>query len=281
MIEPVKPFLGSRKNYNESSIIIFSVPLDATTTFRPGARFGPSSIRDASYVLEEHDYITGEDILDVPFHDLGELQLSGDLSTALNEIKEAADKILKDSKKPLALGGEHLITYPLIQAMIKKYSDLHVIVFDAHTDLRDEYLGLKTSHATVMRRVYDLLGPKRLYQFGVRSGSKEEKEFSQGRIIGSSFPGKNLLNQLKAKPVYLSIDIDVLEPASAPGTGTPEPCGWSTKELINSITALRGLNVIGADLVEVSPHHDPSGITAINAARAVRELLHLLHKTNY
>lgn len=261
--------------------VILGIPLDETVTFRPGTRFGPSSAREYAPALEHYSLRQKRALVPDNYYDAGDLVLPmGNVERALATIEVAVSSVLEKGQKFMAIGGEHLITYPLVQAMLVKYPDLVVIQFDAHADLRSEYTGTKFSHATVMRRVVELLGPGRLYQLGIRSADEEELKESQGRshIFYHQVlePLKKIMPELADKPVYLSIDIDVVDPAFAPGTGVPEPGGITSQELLDALGYLAGTNIVGVDLVEVAPAYDFSGQTGLLAAAVVRESLLLL-----
>ncbi|HVB10404.1 MAG TPA: agmatinase [Bacillota bacterium] len=262
-------FLGSG---DHGDIVLFGVPLDLTTSFRPGTRFGPAAIRAASDVLEDWSLALGKGLADVPFRDVGDIDLApGDLEGSLAAIEKAARKI---EGLPIALGGEHLITWPLVRVAASRHPNLHILQMDAHADLRDDYHGLRYSHATVMRRCAELLGPERIHQFGIRSAIEEEVRWAAALFPFDVLkPLHQVGDELGQAPVYVSIDIDVADPAFAPGTGTPEPGGIDARELLAAVAALRGLNVVAADVVEVAPAYDPGGITAALAAKVVRELI--------
>lgn len=270
--EKTRPFMASSE---DGPFTIVGVPLDITTSYRPGTRFGPSAIREASYGLEEYDILGGRDLREIRFSDSGDLVISGSPEKATSQIREAIEYLLKKGQRPIILGGEHLLTFPVIDVMRRNIEDLHVIILDAHADMMDEYNGLKLSHATTARRISEVISPKRIFQFGIRSASKEEAEYykTTGIFYSLDFPEDDFFETLRGKDVYLSIDIDVLDPAFAPGTGTPEPCGWGPKEVISFLKRLKGIRLSGADIVEVSPPFDPSGITSILAARLIREIL--------
>lgn len=260
---------------------IFGVPLDETTSFRPGTRFGPSSARDASYGLEEFSIRQQKVVLSHKYYDAGDLVLPfGNVRNSLDIIEQAASEILKANKKFFVVGGEHLITYPLVRSLVARYPDMLVIQFDAHIDFRSRYTGTEYSHATVMKRVVELLGPGHVYQLGIRSGDEDELEeaqrLSQVHFYSVLEPLKSILAQIGNTPVYITIDIDVVDPAFAPGTGTPEPGGITSGELLDSLSILAGKNIIGADLVEVAPAYDGTGQTGLLAAAIVRESLLLL-----
>lgn len=274
---PQSRFLGAETDPAQAKLIIFGAPMDATVTFRPGARLAPGRIRELSVAIETYSPYQDLDLEELPVADIGDLLLPlADIEAALKVIGEAAAEIHSQGKIPGVLGGEHLVSLPLIAVAHKAYPDLCVLHLDAHTDLRQTWEGEDLSHSTVMRRVVELLGPGRLWQLGVRSGTGAE--FAYARQVGHLLSGTEgelagLVEQLKGKPVYLSLDIDVLDPAFAPGTGTPEAGGLSSKELLQIIsTVVPQLNVCGFDLVEVAPNYDPSDRTIILAATLLREL---------
>lgn len=267
---------GINKEYAESELVLFGIPFDGTVSNRPGTRFGPRGIRRELDGLETYSPYLKRDLVDYSICDLGDIELNfGNTKETLRRIRKETDEIVSDGKKTLALGGEHLVSYPLIEAYQKKYPSLVVIHLDAHADLRDEYLGEVWSHATVMRRVISCLKPGCLYQFGIRSGTREEFDFAREHT--HLYPYQldempNVLKTLGKVPIYVSIDLDVIDPSAFPGTGTPEPGGVSFKELIQAIHALVGCNVVGADVVELSPQYDVSGVSDVTAAKVVREL---------
>ena len=261
--------------------IVFGIPLDETTSFRPGTRFGPLAARESSMALEQFSLRQQRTLVQDNYYDAGDLILPmGNVENALKVIETAATEILDKGQKFMAIGGEHLITYPLVKSVIEKYPDLIVIQFDAHADLRSRFTGTAFSHGTVMRRVIELLGPGRLYQLGIRSADEEEIRETAG--LSKVFfyevfePLKKIMPELRGKPVYLSIDIDVVDPAFAPGTGVPEPGGITSQELLNALAYLSGTNIVGVDLVEVAPAYDSTGQTGLLAAAVVRESLLLL-----
>ena len=276
-------FQSCDKNYEESSVVIFSLPMDATCSFRPGTRFAGPAIRQDSIGLEWYSPYFDMDLKNYNTCDIGDLDLPmGDVEKDLDEISRVTKLILDDNKKTMMIGGEHLVTLGTIREYVKKYPDLHIIHFDAHTDLREEFLGRELSHATVLRKCYDLLGDGRIYQFGIRSGdSSEFKWASEGHTHLRKFDLVGLdkcIEELKDKPVYITIDLDVLDPSVFPGTGTPEAGGITYKELQQAILDMRGLhNIVGADMVELSPHYDQSGVSTAVACKVLRELVLLLH----
>ena len=273
-------FLASSDNYAEARAVLVGLPFDATTSFRPGARWGPQAIRNVSEVLEEYSPYLQKDLGEVSFYDAGDLELSpGQVEASLKQIKAAAADLLEAGKLPIFLGGEHLVSYPLIQAAYRRYPDLAVLHFDAHADLREEYLGARLSHATVMRLVAEEIGSGRLYQFRIRSGTWGEFAYGQQHtnffMDAITTPLSKLAPELaqRQRPLYVSIDIDVLDPAYAPGTGTPEPGGCTPQEIFKAIQLLKDANVVAFDLVELCPAYDQSSITAVLAAKIVREAI--------
>ncbi len=271
-------FIGSSENYEQSEIVIFGAPMDLTVSYRPGTRQGPHAIRQASHALEEYSIDLDRDLAHYSYYDAGDALLPfGAVKENLRRISAVTARILAGGKKPFVLGGEHLISCAVIQEMAKKNPGLAVVHFDAHADLRDEFLGQRFSHATVMRRVVEVIGGKNLFQFGIRSGAKEEFAFARAntntyldRIIE---PLVENLPRLRGRPVYVSLDIDVADPAYAPGTGTPEPGGCSAGEIIKAVHLLGGLDIVGFDLVEVSPLYDSSERTGLLAAKLIREAI--------
>lgn len=271
-------FLGATDDYGEARVVLFGVPMDFTTSFRPGTRHGPARVREVSPGIEEFSSYTGRELGDVPFYDAGDVAVTyGDVRASLERAAGAAAGILADRKVPFGLGGEHLVSLPLILAAAKAHPRLCVVHVDAHADLRPDYLGQAESHATVMRRVADRVGPENIFQFGIRSGSREEWEFGKSQTRFHPFevlqPLRRALPELAGRPIYVSIDIDVLDPAFAPGTGTPEPGGITSAELLAVVHALRGQQVVGCDIVEISPPYDQSERTAVMGALLVREAL--------
>jgi len=270
---------GIFSRYAESDVVIFGVPFDGTASYRPGTRFGPSAIRQEIDGIETYSPYLDRDLSDYKICDLGDMPMNfGDTKKALDSIKSEVASILSDNKKTVVIGGEHLISLPLIEAYIEKYPNLNVIHFDAHADLRDEFIGEKLSHATVMRRVFEKLNGE-LWQFGIRSGAKSEFEFADENTHINRFDLRGVKEasyKIGSNPVYVTLDIDVLDPSIMPGTGTPEAGGITFVELMEGIKALSGLNIVGADIVELSPHYDQSGVSTSVACKALRELLLIL-----
>ena len=275
-------FQSCDKEYKDSSVVIFSSPMDATCSFRPGTRFAGPAIRQDSIGMEWYSPYFNMDLKDYGTCDIGDLDLPmGDVEKDLKEISRVTSLILKDGKKTMMIGGEHLVTLGTIREYVKKYKDLNIIHFDAHTDLREEFLGRELSHATVLRKCYDLLNGGTIYQFGIRSGDRSEFEWAKTHIHQHLFDTEGLdeaIEALKDKPVYITIDLDVLDPSVFPGTGTPEAGGITFKELEAAILKMRKLNnIVGADMVELSPDYDTSHVSTQVACKVLRELVLLLH----
>ncbi len=277
MNQNVETFIGCDCPYEEAQIVLFGAPFDSTTSFRPGTRFASRAIRGDSFGLETYSPYQDLDLEDYSVFDSGDLELCfGNSPKALEQIQAHTEKILSDGKIPGMIGGEHLVTLGAVRAVAERYSDLCVIHFDAHTDLRQEYLGETLSHATVMRRVWDLLGDGRIYQFGIRSGERAEFQWAQGHVFTNKFNFDGLdsaIESLQGKPVYLSIDLDVLDPSVFPGTGTPEAGGVTFSELLYAIQQVSNLQIVGFDLNELSPIYDQSGASTALACKVLRELL--------
>lgn len=274
-------FMAFDKSYHEAEIAYFGAPFDGTASFRKGTRGGPGAIREDSYGLETYSPYQNLDLEeDTQVIDLGDLDFSGpEVHTVLKEIGDFARGIYADKKIPLMAGGEHLVSLPVIAEAVKAYPKLHIIHLDAHMDLREDYLDDPLSHATVMRRAYDLVGPGRIHQYGIRSGTREEFRFSREHCSFHPFSltaMEGLAERLKGLPVYLSLDLDVLDPGIFPGTGTQEPGGVSFKELLEGLMSLQGLHLIGADVVELAPNLDPSGVSTSCACKVIRELALLM-----
>ncbi|MGE7603829.1 agmatinase [Peribacillus sp. NPDC097675] len=274
-------FIKSHPDFEESEAVLYGMPMDWTVSFRPGSRFGPTRIREVSIGLEEFSPYLDRELEEVKFYDAGDIPLPfGNPQRSIDMIEEFVDGVLEAGKFPLGMGGEHLVTWPVIKAMFKKYPDMAIIHMDAHTDLREDYEGEPLSHASIIRKSAELIGPKNVYSFGIRSGLKEEFQWAKenGMHI-SKFevlePLKEILPQLAGRPIYVTIDIDVLDPAHAPGTGTVDCGGITSKELLASIheIARSEVNVVGCDLVEVAPIYDPSEQTANTASKLIREMI--------
>lgn len=277
MNKNVLTFLGCDAEYDDAGIVVFGAPFDSTTSFRPGTRFASAAMRSESYGLETYSPYLDRDLSEVRVFDGGDLELCfGDTNTALGQIEGFAAKILSDGKIPCMIGGEHLVTLGAFRAVQKKYHDVCVIHFDAHTDLRDDYLGAKLSHATVMRRIWDIVGDGKIYQFGIRSGERYEFEWAKEHMVTNKFNlngFEKTAESLAGRNVYFSLDLDILDPSIFPGTGTPEPGGVGFEELVNAVYKLSGLNIVGFDINELSPQYDHSGVSTAVACKILRELL--------
>lgn len=273
----VETFIGCDNEYDESKLVIFGAPFDSTTSYRPGTRFASKTMRAESFAIETYSPYQDADLEDINVFDGGDLELCfGNTELALSQIEQFTSQLLKDDKLPIMIGGEHLVTLGAVRAVFKKYPDLYIIHFDAHTDLRQEYLGTPLSHATVIRRVWDLVGDGRIFQYGIRSGERSEFIWSKEHISTQKFDFTGLsetVNSLKGKPVYFTIDLDVLDPSVFPGTGTPEAGGVTFLQLLDAIRTVCRLNIVGCDINELSPVYDPSGMSTAAACKILRELL--------
>ncbi|HOP73109.1 agmatinase [Thermoclostridium caenicola] len=272
--------LGFDSPYEDADIVVFGAPFDGTVSFRPGSRFGPSAIRNESYGIETYSPYQDKDMTDLKGHDLGDLDLPfGDTQQVLRDIGDCARRIVRDQKKFIMLGGEHLVTLPAVEAVLEAFPDLCIIHLDAHTDLRDDYLGVKLSHATVIRRVWEKVGDNRIWQYGIRSGEREEFQWARQHTFLTPFVldgVEKAIQEIGRRPVYLTIDLDVLDPSAFPGTGTPEHGGVTFRELMNFLVKLTPLDIKAADLVELAPHYDHSGISTAAACKLLRELALIL-----
>ena len=279
MLPNIETFIGCESSFEEASIVLYGAPFDSTTSFRPGARFGPSAMRHESFGLETYSSYQDKDLIDISVFDSGDLELCfGSSEIALSDIQKRAEEILKAGKFPLLLGGEHLVTLGAVRAAAAKYPDLHIIHFDAHADLRDDYLGAKLSHACVLRRCHEIVGDGHIHQFCIRSGEREEFQFASRHTDFHPFTFEGLgetVRELKEKqvPVYFTIDLDCMDPSVFPGTGTPEAGGVSFLELLKAIRIVSQTNVVGADVNELAPMLDVSGVSTATACKVLRELL--------
>ena len=274
----IETFIGCDSDYNDAELVIFGAPFDSTTSYRPGTRFGPSAIRHESFGLETYSPYQDKDLEDHAIMDSGDLELCfGSSEQALKDIQGRAEQILQGGKIPLLLGGEHLVTLGSVRAAVQKYPDLHIIHFDAHTDLREDYLGAKLSHACVIRRCHDILGDGRIHQFGIRSGERAEWKFARaGHTDLHPFNLNGLEETVKAlqnAPIYFTIDLDVLDSSCFPGTGTPEAGGVDFMQLLEAIRTVCSGNVVAADVNELCPILDQTGASTAIAGKVVRELM--------
>lgn len=272
-------FIGCGGEYEESRIVIFGAPFDSTTSFRPGTRFGSQANRNESYGLETYSPYQKKDLTDFKIFDSGDLELPiGDTARVLYQIEDRAGEILRDGKLPFMIGGEHLVTLGSVRAAAKKYPDLCIVHFDAHADLRQDYLGVELSHACVLRRCWELVGDDRIFQFGIRSGDREEFLWAEkGHVNMHPFDLKGIsraVDRISGKPVYFTLDLDVLDPSVFPGTGTPEAGGVTFLELLQAVLLVCGkCRVIACDVNELCPPFDQSGVSTATAGKIVREML--------
>lgn len=275
----VQTFIGCEAEYKDSNIVLFGAPFDSTTSYRPGTRFASAAIRNESYGIETYSPYQDKDLTDMQIFDAGDLELSfGAPDMALEEIEKMTAAILQDDKRPFMIGGEHLVTLGAVRAAVKKYSNLHIIHFDAHADLREEYLGVHFSHATVMHRCHDLVGDGKIYQFGIRSGDREEFQWGKEHVTTCKFNFDTLeetVEKLKKDnvPVYLTLDLDVLDPSEFPGTGTPEAGGVTFIQLLDAVLKVSKLNIVAMDMNELSPPYDQTGASTALACKLLREIL--------
>ena len=278
MNKNIQTFIGCEADFDDAKDAIFGAPFDGTTSFRPGTRFGPSAMRSESFGIETYSPYQNKDLEDLAIFDAGDLELPfGNTEAVLGMVEDTTQEILDAGKMPIMLGGEHLVTLGAVRAVAKKYPNLHIIHFDAHTDLRDEYLGEKLSHASVIRRCHDILGDGRIHQFGIRSGERAEFDFAFAHTDFHPFNARDVLDVVlsmeKDVPVYVTLDLDVLDPSLFCGTGTPEAGGIFFPELLEALLALEALNVVAFDVNELSPHYDQSGTSTAVACKVLREML--------
>lgn len=273
----IENFIGCEAEYTDAEIVLWGAPFDSTTSYRPGTRFASKTMRAESFGLETYSPYQDRDMEEISVFDAGDLELPfGNTERVLKMIENQTEKILKDEKIPCMIGGEHLVTLGAVRATAKKYQDLHLIHFDAHTDLRQDYLGESLSHATVLRRCHDIVGDRHIFQFGIRSGEREEFYWAKQHTFLNKFNFNGLneaIQQCQGKPVYLTIDLDVLDPSIFPGTGTPEAGGVSFMELLQAIMKVSKLQIVGMDVNELSPVYDQSGASTAVACKVLRELL--------
>lgn len=268
-------WMGQNPDYEGSDIVMLGMPFDGTVSYRSGSRFAPEQIRLASWGLEEYSPIFDKHLEDCNFHDAGDLEFPlGNTQKSLDLIEENVRQIYKDGKRVFGIGGEHLVTYPEINAVSEFYDDLAIVHFDAHTDLREEYMGEELSHSAVIRLSTRKVKPENIKQIGIRSGMKEEFEFMKKHNTLAKTYGD--LESLKNKPVFVTVDLDVLDTSIMPGTGTPEVGGLEFNELIGWFKYLKDFNIVGADVVELAPDYDASGASTAVATKVIRELLMIM-----
>jgi agmatinase len=270
-------FIGCDAPYERAETVLFGAPFDSTTSFRPGARFACSAMRTESIGIETYSPYQDGDLEDLSVFDAGDLELPfGNAARALGVIESFCARALDDGKTPAMIGGEHLVTLGAVRAAASRYPNLSVFHFDAHADFRDDYMGEQLSHATVMRRVWDLLGDGKIFQFGIRSGSRDEFDRARGHVKTERFKAatvKDCAAEAAENPIYVTVDLDVVDPSEFPGTGTPEAGGLSFTELLNAILCLSESGIVGFDICELSPHYDHSGVSTALACKTLREML--------
>jgi len=270
-------YISANTSFEKSKALILGCPYDGSASFRPGARFGPSAIRRASWGIETFSPYFQRDLTQYPIHDMGDLELPlGEKKISLGLIRKALGQILSKRKFPILLGGDHLITLPIVQELFWRHPNLHIIQIDAHADLREEYLGESLSHSTVMKKVVDHLGKGRLFQIGVRSGTEDEFKLARRMKSIVSLESRSLssmIKRLRNQPVYISLDLDVMDPSLLPGVGTPEPGGLTFQEIISLLKGLQALHVIGFDIVELTPDYDPTQVSSVTASIILREMI--------
>lgn len=274
----VQTFIACDSSYDDAKIVLFGAGFDGTTSFRPGTRFGPSAIRNDSFGIETYSPYQDKDMVDYSYFDSGDLELPfGSVTRTIDDISVRSDRILSDGKVPFMIGGEHLVTLGSVKAVSDKFSDLYIIHFDAHADLRDDYLGQKLSHACVLRRCHEIVGDGHIFQFGIRSGDRDEFVFADEHTEMHRFSFEGLeetVEKLKGKKVYFTLDLDVLDPSIFPGTGTPEAGGVTFDELRKAVTLVCSeLDIVGCDVNELSPVYDQSGVSTAVACKIIREML--------
>ena len=265
-------WMGQNPDYASSDIIMLGMPFDGTVSYRPGSRFAPEQIRLASWGLEEYSPYFDKHLEDCNFHDAGDLEFPlGNTKKSLGVIRQNVEEIYKDGKRVFGIGGEHLVTLPEIQAISKYVDNLAIVHFDAHTDLREEYLGEPLSHSAVIRHSAEIIGFENLKQIGIRSGMKEEFELM--KKYNTLIHEHKELDVFKDKNIFITVDLDVLDTSIMPGTGTPEAGGLDFNQLVGWFKYLSQFNIIGADVVELAPDYDASGASTAVATKVIRELL--------
>lgn len=274
----ISTFIACDSEYDDAGIVLFGAGFDSTTSFRPGTRFAPSAVRNESFGIETYSPYQDKDMTDYCFFDSGDIDVTfGGVRRTIADIAMRTDMILTDGKLPFMIGGEHLVTLGSVMAVKEKCNDLYIIHFDAHADLRDDYLGQQLSHACVLRRCHELVGDGHIFQFGIRSGDREEFRFAKDhtKMHRFSFDGlEETVKDLKGKNVYFTLDLDVLDPSIFPGTGTPEAGGVTFDELRKAVTLVcSNLNIKGCDVCELSPVYDQSGVSTAAACKIIREML--------
>ena len=270
-----RTWMGQNPDYDSSNIVMLGLPFDGTVSYRPGSRFAPEQIRLASWGLEEYSPVFDKNLEEVNFHDAGDLEFPlGNTYKTLEQIEKNVEDIYKDGKRVFGIGGEHLVTLPEVRAVSKFYDDLAIVHFDAHTDLREEYLGEEMSHSAVIRHISKFVKPENIKQIGIRSGMKEEWDFMAKHNTLCKYYDD--LESLRTKNIFITVDLDCLDTSIMPGTGTPEVGGMTFNELIGWFKYLKDFNIVGADVVELAPDYDASGVSTAVATKVIRELLMIM-----
>ena len=272
-------YMGSRRDPAGCRVGLFGVPYDGTTSFRPGARFGPAAIREVSNGLETYCPQLDRDLDDLAFADLGAVDIPfGAPEPVVEAVRESTEAVLNLGLRPLMLGGEHSISSGAVAAVAARYPDMVMVQLDAHADLRESWLGSRYSHACAMRRCLEVLPSQQLFQLAIRSGTRTEFEElrSSGRLMADIRALATALEQLQGRPMYLTVDLDWFDPSVLPGTGTPEPGGFFWPDFADLVAVLQQHRLVAADVVELAPQLDPSGVSSVLAAKVTRSLLLLL-----
>jgi len=283
-------FSGLQKPFERADYIILGVPFDVTSTYRTGARFGPTAIRQASLNIETYSFRTGIDVEDLRLHDLGDLNISTDTEKTLEMLRLVIEDIVEAGKTPVTIGGEHTITLGIARGLGEKASKTAIVSFDAHLDLRNEFLGLRLSHTTFMRRINEEVKPAKIIEVGTRAVCREELayakkagiEFFTAQQIRKEGSGR-IVDKLKEKlgkyrNIYLSVDMDILDPAYVPAAQNPEADGLEMHFLLDILGGVCDKRVVGFDVLEIAPNYD-QGVSAIQAAKVIFEIMCLLEKS--
>lgn len=280
-VSPSPVFSGVQRTFEEAKYVILGAPLDATSTYRSGARFAPLAIREASLNIETYSFRAGIDIEDLKIHDLGDLHIAGDVDETLKRLELVMKDLLEAKKFPVVIGGEHTITLGIMRGVGE---NVVLVSFDAHLDLRDEYMGRTLSHTTFMRRISEQINPKKILEVGTRAVCKEELDYArksniqflsvqQIRRDGVEKTVEKIDTLLAdCEKIYLTIDMDVLDPAFAPAVQNPEPDGLDTHTFLDFLCKVCDHRLVAFDLVELAPHYD-KGVTAIQASKIIFEAL--------
>ena len=285
-VSPSPVFSGMQRTFEEAKYVILGAPLDVTSTYRSGARFAPLAIREASLNIETHSFRTNMDVEDLKIHDLGDLHIAGEVDETLKRLELVTKDLLDAKKMPVVIGGEHTITLGVMRSVGENVA---LVSFDAHLDMRNEYMGLTTSHTTFMRRINEQINPHKILEIGTRAVCQEELDYAkksgtqfltvqQIRRDGVEKTTKKIETILAdCEKIYLTIDMDVLDPAFAPAVQNPEPDGLDMPKFLDFLGKVCSNRIVAFDLVEVAPHYD-KGITAIQAAKTIFEVLCAVEK---